>query len=375
MKRLFKKYTIAIFCATAVFFNTLIGHASSELDLYSVAATLYGEAGSLEDQGIYMVAETIRNRYNFYNQRKKVDSISLRDIVIAKSQYLGFDKYKNKSLSQLKQEESRMSGQARRNWDRCMAIARQVADGTLSTNYARGAAAFNQASVNANKRTFKTESVFSDPSHWLGSSRKSPHVFIGDFQIMNLMSPSGKKLASGGFIGDNNTSGEVPSSSTEDPENPTQSSGSQSQETQPGSDDDGSDNACSLASMKKKYLNSGAIESACWYCKVVIVLTNAYLKVAAQAIPTSVALGEIILKYGFMIWLAYYILQQVSSMKPITPGKTLQEILIMGFKVAVASVILGNALQFISEYLLNPIIGFGTDYGMQLLNGIQRTGG
>ena len=367
----YKKYIAILLGIMSIFVNVTIVCASSELDLYSVAATLYGEAGSLEDQGIYMVAETIRNRYNFYNQRKKVDTISLRDIVIANSQYLGFDKYKSKSLSQLKQEEARLSGQARRNWDRCMNIARQVADGTLTTNYARGAAAFNQDSVRANQSTFRTKSVFADPSHWLGSSRKSPHVFIGDFQIMSLLSPSGKKLASGGFIGNNNTSGEVPSSSTESAEYPTASSS----EMQAGSDDDGSDSACSLSSMKKKYLSGGDVKSACWYCKIVIVLTNAYLKVAAQAIPTAVALGEIILKYGFMVWLAYYILQQVSSMKSITPGKTLQEILVMGCKVAAASAILGNALPFISEYFLNPIIGLGTDYGMQILQGIQRTGG
>lgn len=136
------------------------------------------------------------------------------------------------------------------------------------------------------------------------------------------------------------------------------------------------DNQCTSAIMMEKYMQDGDPASRCWYCKIVIILTNAYLNVAAKVMPTSISLANLILQYGFLIWLAYYILQQVSSMNPITPGKTLQEILAMGFKVAAAHVIINiGGTAFFTEYLINPIIELGTQYGSALLDGMKDISG
>ncbi|MBP5353165.1 MAG: cell wall hydrolase [Alphaproteobacteria bacterium] len=359
-----KQYIKVFLCTIVLLISSSFVRASSELDLYSVAATLYGEAGCLDDQGITMVAETIRNRYNFYNGRKKVDTISLRDVVIAKSQYLGFDKYKNKSVSDFKRFENSLSGQAKTNWNRCMAIAQQVANGTLNTNYAKGTAGFNQASVSYNKKTFNTQTVFADSSKYYGSNKKSPHVFIGDFVISPLISPSGKKLAAGGMIGTGNTSGEVPSDSTSSPAG--------GGDIQSNADEFDDDTTCGLMKMKKEYLSEDAAETVCWYCKIVIVMTNAYLEVASKALPVAQSLGSLILKLGFAIWLGYFILQQVSSINPITPGKMLQEVLGMGFKVALASLAVASALTVISTYFLTPLLSLSTDYGIEIMKGIHR---
>ena len=114
-------------------------------------------------------------------------------------------------------------------------------------------------------------------------------------------------------------------------------------------------------------------EESCWYCKIVIILVNAYLKVAKDALSATIFLGKIVLKAGFLIWLAYYILQQVSSMEQIAPGKMLQEILIMGFKVALAYLILEDGTQFISNYYINPIVSAGVDYGNEIFKGMNPT--
>jgi len=53
-------------------------------------------------------------------------------------------------------------------------------------------------------------------------------------------------------------------------------------------------------------------------------------------------------------------------MNAVTPGKMLQEILGMGFKVALAYAILGVGSAFIRDYYLNPIIGTGVDYGLAI---------
>ncbi len=120
---------------------------------------------------------------------------------------------------------------------------------------------------------------------------------------------------------------------------------------------------CTMDNIRASY---GIGKDSCWYCNVVIVLTNSYLKAAGSALPSAIALGKLILELGFLIWLAYYILQQVSSFTSVAPSKMLQDILVMGFKVALASVAVDAANAVIVEYFINPIGELGTDYGMAL---------
>lgn len=128
---------------------------------------------------------------------------------------------------------------------------------------------------------------------------------------------------------------------------------------------EGHENAqmCSMANIQRSY---GADNDFCWYCSVVITMTNAYLKAAGAALPSAIALGKLILQLGFLIWLAYYILQQVSSFNPVQPSKMLQDILVMGFKVALAALAVDAANSVIVDYFINPIGELGTDYGMAL---------
>lgn len=132
---------------------------------------------------------------------------------------------------------------------------------------------------------------------------------------------------------------------------------------------------CAMDEMSKMYLEGDDVDKYCWYCKIVIVLVNAYLDSASKALATTISLAKMILKLGFPIWLAYYVLQQVSSMNTITMGKMLQEILVMGFKVAVAYVGINMGLELIRDYYLNPIVGTGVDYGLALFKGLNVSHG
>lgn len=126
--------------------------------------------------------------------------------------------------------------------------------------------------------------------------------------------------------------------------------------------------ACEDANIDPNKSDAPDAQKSCWYCKIVIVLVNAYLKAASMAMGTTIVLGQIILKVGFLLWLAYYILQQVSSMEPITPGKMLQEILVMGFKVALAYLFLEEATKLVVKYYVDPIVGLGVDYGIAIFD-------
>lgn len=172
-----------------------------KLDIYCVAATLYGEAGDLDEKGITRVAETIRNRHKYYSKEKAVDveKITYRDIVAAPNQYQAFNAYKKKNVKDFDEYTKKLSPAEKTKWDRCMRIAKQVVNGRLKTDYANGALGFNKASVSVNKRTFKTTNVFKDDSHYADNPTKnSPHVFIGDYNLSPLITSKGKLLAKGG---------------------------------------------------------------------------------------------------------------------------------------------------------------------------------
>lgn len=141
--------------------------------------------------------------------------------------------------------------------------------------------------------------------------------------------------------------------------------------------EDVKEHTCSEAFIKSMYYGEDyeTSKSKCWYCRVVIVMTNAYLQAAESSIPTTVELGHLILKLGFVIWLAIFLLKQLSSMSQITPGKMLQEILIMAFKCAFSYYALDMGTDFITNYILNPIMITGTDIGSALLDGLMAKGG
>lgn len=125
---------------------------------------------------------------------------------------------------------------------------------------------------------------------------------------------------------------------------------------------------CNYSALQSKYMEG----STCWYCMVVGKMTGAYLYSASLVIPTVKTLALLVLRFGFLIWLALYILKQVSSMSPTSVGKFLQEILIMGFKVMLATLIIKNGTAFINDFIMTPIIDTGIDIGNAIFEEIAR---
>ena len=105
---------------------------------------------------------------------------------------------------------------------------------------------------------------------------------------------------------------------------------------------------------------------------VVGKMTGAYLYAASLIMPTVKTLALLVVKIGFLIWLALHILKQVSSMSPTSVGKMLQEILITGFKVLLATLIINNGISFLNAYLLTPIIDTGIDAGNAIFDEIAQ---
>ena len=124
-----------------------------------------------------------------------------------------------------------------------------------------------------------------------------------------------------------------------------------------------------MEAIREEYFghNEEEAEEKCWYCRMVIIMTNAFLQAAATTLPVTQELGYLILKLGFCIWLAIFFLKQLSAMNGLTPGKMLQEIFMMGFKCAFCYYALDMGTDFVTTYILNPIVITGTDIGNALL--------
>ena len=126
---------------------------------------------------------------------------------------------------------------------------------------------------------------------------------------------------------------------------------------------------CDLNAMNAMYQGNND-PSMCWYCSVVVIMTNAYLSAVDACMSSVQELATLIAELGFMIWLAHYILLQVSSLSPTSPGKMLQEILVMGFKVALVLAAIKEGSTLIIDYFLNPIMSTGIDYGNEILKAL-----
>ena len=136
-------------------------------------------------------------------------------------------------------------------------------------------------------------------------------------------------------------------------------------------DDKYNKKSCSIETIRKDFLD-GATAKNCWYCNIVSTMTNSFLTAVAESNGVVQTLALLILRYGFLIWLAYYILQQVSSLAPIKISKVLQDILMMGFKVLLATLAVRQGIPLLTEFFIDPVMLLGVDYGQEMLDGLME---
>jgi len=348
----------------------LLVYAEYSLEQLRIANVLANEVGNSGESHMRAVAEVMRNRYNEQNKKYNRNNITYSDILFhsyggasSDSDFSGArKKFANKDKETLmKMGRSKMGSDA--GWNMALNFASQMLKGTLTSNITNGANSFHGCSKKyttveqAKVCLAKNEGPATYLDIISGASRN--HIY----HIMEQGKFTHKY--------DSDTVAEITEGGTYSP-----SSVGTSSSDSDGSSESGS---CAMEAMKKMYLTDDSkVDQYCWYCKIVIVLVNAYLSAANDALAATISLGKMILKLGFLIWLGYYLLQQVSSMKAVTPGKMLQDILVMGFKVALAYAAVGMGTQLIRDYYLDPIVGTGVDYGLALfkqMNVAQGLGG
>lgn len=108
-------------------------------------------------------------------------------------------------------------------------------------------------------------------------------------------------------------------------------------------------------------------KSGCYPCKVIKTLISSFMNGVKFLQDVSVRAGTRILLIGFLLWIAFYIMQQVSSFKDIEPRDMVNNLLIMAFKVLGAYYVIQLGFQIFVDFIVVPFLGWGIDFGTYLL--------
>ena len=110
--------------------------------------------------------------------------------------------------------------------------------------------------------------------------------------------------------------------------------------------------------------------NGCYACKVMKSLLSAFLNGCKKLEDVSKEAGQKILLLGAMLWIAFYIMKQVSSMKNIEPGAMINDILMMLFRILIAWFAIIAGFKLAVDFILVPFLSWGAEFGSTLAQSI-----
>lgn len=117
------------------------------------------------------------------------------------------------------------------------------------------------------------------------------------------------------------------------------------------------------------YLNS----DSCVFCRMFKTIFNAASEIAYIANYKFSEPTKDLVIIGFCIWIALYLLKQVTSASQQSTGEMLKGILFQGFRVAVVVLILGGAMYEVMNVTLTPVLQTGFNFANILNNVTDET--
>lgn len=125
--------------------------------------------------------------------------------------------------------------------------------------------------------------------------------------------------------------------------------------------------ACQVAEMKKRY------QSSCFSCLVVRELLKSFLEASTKVYTLCRDAGVQILLIGTILWVAFFVLKQVSSLSNIEPASLVNTLLQQFFKILVAYVVIVSGANTFINYVVNPLLDAGADFGIGILDSSAGT--
>lgn len=128
------------------------------------------------------------------------------------------------------------------------------------------------------------------------------------------------------------------------------------------------DNAvCHVADMQEKY------QSSCYSCLIVKTLLEQFMTVGTKTYALCSEAGVKILVLASCLWIAFFVLKNVSSLANVEPVSMINTLLTQLFKIGVAYIIIVSGTNTFINYVVNPILATGADYGLAIIDGVSET--
>lgn len=115
--------------------------------------------------------------------------------------------------------------------------------------------------------------------------------------------------------------------------------------------------------------------STCYSCEIVETLSSAFIRAAAKAYGVTREAANAILVVGMILWIAIYVLKNITSFTTVEPRQMVQGFLVQFFKIFIAFTVINSGIPTILHYTMEPLMIAGTDFADAILMYSAPTGG
>lgn len=119
--------------------------------------------------------------------------------------------------------------------------------------------------------------------------------------------------------------------------------------------------ACQVKDFKIKW------QSCCFSCKTVQTMISTFLKAAAKSYGIMRKAANALLLILSALWIAVFLIRNLSQFTTLELGKFMNEFGLFLFKMLVAWVCINGGVNVLLRFTIQPILTFGTEFGMKLL--------
>lgn len=125
------------------------------------------------------------------------------------------------------------------------------------------------------------------------------------------------------------------------------------------------DNSCDIDGMRKQY------QSKCYSCVIIKTLLETFLNACSKAYDITSEAGVKLLVLGALVWMAFFVMKNVSSLSNIEPGAMMNTLTVFLFKVMVAYILITSGLGVLVKYTINPLLTAGADMGIAYTSAVS----
>lgn len=124
---------------------------------------------------------------------------------------------------------------------------------------------------------------------------------------------------------------------------------------------------CQIKAMQEKY------QSSCYSCIIVKTLLEQFMTVGNRTYALCSDAGVKILLLASCLWLAFFVLKNLASLANVEPISIVNQLLKQLFKVLFAYVVIVSGTNTFVNYVVNPVLATGADYGLAIIEGANDT--